>query len=43
MSEAIVAQAVFVSLILTIFTGLFIWGLKTKQFYKAKNPKSREE
>jgi cbb3-type cytochrome oxidase maturation protein len=41
MNEATLVQAVFTFLVLLIFLGFFIWGIRTKQFRDIEEAKYR--
>jgi cbb3-type cytochrome oxidase maturation protein len=41
MNEATLAQTILTVLILAIFLGLLIWGIKTRQFRDVEEPKYR--
>jgi cbb3-type cytochrome oxidase maturation protein len=41
MNEATVAQTVMTLLILVIFLGLLIWGIKSRQFHDVEDAKYR--
>jgi cbb3-type cytochrome oxidase maturation protein len=39
MNEATIAQTIMTLLILAIFLGLLIWGIKSRQFHNVENAK----
>ena len=39
MNEATIAQTIMTLLILVIFLGLFIWGIKSRQFHNVEDAK----
>jgi cbb3-type cytochrome oxidase maturation protein len=41
MNEATLAQTIMTLLILVIFLGLLIWGIKSKQFHNVEDAKYR--
>ena len=41
MNEATVAQTVMTLLILAIFIGFFVWGIRSKQFHNVEDAKYR--
>ena len=41
MNEATIAQTIMTLLILVIFLGLLIWGIKSRQFHDVEDPKYR--
>jgi len=41
MNEATIAQVIMTFLILVIFLGLLIWGIKSKQFHNIEEVKYR--
>jgi cbb3-type cytochrome oxidase maturation protein len=41
MNEATIAQTIMTLLILLIFVGFFVWGIKSGQFHNVEEPKFR--
>jgi len=41
MNQATIAQTIMTLLVLAIFLGLLIWGIKTHQFHDVEGPKYR--
>jgi cbb3-type cytochrome oxidase maturation protein len=41
MNEATIAQTIMTLLILVIFIGLLVWGIKSKQFHNVEDAKYR--
>jgi cbb3-type cytochrome oxidase maturation protein len=41
MNQATLAQTIMTVLVLGIFLGLLVWGLKTRQFHDVEDPKYR--
>jgi cbb3-type cytochrome oxidase maturation protein len=41
MNQATIAQTIMTLLVLAIFLGLLVWGIKTRQFHDVEDPKYR--